>query len=48
MRKSVLIKYDTRGLFLIPKLFSQFSFISPSPWDIFIINVRVYKGEVSL
>ena len=47
MRKSVLIKYDTGGLFLFPKLFFQFSFISASPCDICIVNVRVYKGEVN-
>ena len=41
IRKSVLIKYDTHGLFLFPKLFFQFSFISASPCYIFIINIRV-------
>ena len=47
MRKFVLIKYDTRGFVFVSKLFFQFSFISASPCDISIVNVRVYKGEVN-
>ena len=32
--------------FCLPNSFFQFSFISPSPGIICIVNVRVYKGEV--
>ena len=48
MRKSLFIKYDTRGLFLLPKALFQYSFISASPCDISIVKVaRVVKLKLA-